>query len=167
MIEMLQDLVLHKGFANAALLTVVVQSPAASADAEIVELLHHVLIANRFWASSIVGEPFVADEEVRSPRALPTLVDGFRAVQALEEAWLAHAADADLAKHIAGPLVPGGRCTVAQAITQVCLHSLGHRAQCAKLLRRHGVTPPMTDFIMWIVDRPVAQWPSGSGAPAG
>jgi len=27
-------------------------------------------------------------------------------------------------------------------------------------LRRHGATVPMTDFIMWIVDRPVVPWPS-------
>jgi uncharacterized damage-inducible protein DinB len=157
--EILHDLVLHKGFANATLLAAVVQSPAASGDAEITEMLHHVLIANRFWTASILGEPFVVEEEVLSPRALPSLVDGFRGVQALDEAWLAHAADADLVKHIAGPLVPGGRCTVAQAVTQVCLHSLGHRAQCAKLLRRHGVTLPMTDYIMWAVARPPARWP--------
>lgn len=159
MIEMIQDLVRHKGYANATLLAVVMQSPAASADAEIAELLHHVLIANRFWTSSIVGEPFVPDDEIRTSRALPALVDGFRAVQAIEEAWLATAADADLTKYVAGHLVPGGRCTVARAITQVCLHSLGHRSQCAKLLRRHGITPPMTDFIMWVVERPAAQWP--------
>lgn len=159
MIEMLRDLVQHKGYANATLLAAVVRSPEASADAEITELLHHVLVANRFWATSVVGEPFVVDEEARSSRSLPALVDAFRTVQALEEAWLAQAADADLATHVAGPLVPGGRCTVAQAVTQVCLHSLGHRAQCAKMLRRHGVTAPMTDFITWLVERPFAQWP--------
>lgn len=159
MIEMLRDLVQHKGYANAALLATVASSPDATADAQIAELLHHVLIANRFWASSIVGEPFVVDGEVRSPTSLPALVDAFRTVQALEDAWLAQASDADLAMDVAGPLVPGGRCTVAQAVTQVCLHSLGHRAQCAKMLRRHGVTAPMTDFVMWLVERPLAQWP--------
>lgn len=159
MIEWLQDLVRHKGYANATLLAALAKSPAACADADIAELLHHVLIANRFWACSIVGEPFVVDEEVRSSKELPALVDGLRKVQALEETWLADAVDDDLARHISGPLVPGGRCTVAQAVTQVCLHSLGHRAQCATLLRRHGVTPPTTDFIMWVVNRPVASWP--------
>ena len=91
--------------------------------------------------------------------ALPSLVDGFRAVQMREDAWLAHAADADLATPVVGPLVPGGTCTVAQAITQVCLHSLGHRAQCAKLLRRHAVALPTTDYILWVVERPAACWP--------
>lgn len=156
---MLRDLVSHKGYANAALLSAVAGSPAATADPEIAGLLHHVLVANRFWSLSLAGKEFRTDEELRSPRTLDRLVDGFREVQALEETWLAHATEAGSAEHVEGPLVPGGRCTVTQAIMQVCLHSLGHRAQCAKLLRRHGVIPPTTDFILWLVDRPAAQWP--------
>ena len=159
MIVMLRDLVLHKGYANSVLLSAAVQSSAVRGDAEIAELLHHMLVANRFWALSVVGEEFRADEELRSPRQLASLVDGFRGVQALEEAWLARATEGDVAKHVAGPMVPGGRCTVAQAIMQVCLHSLGHRAQCAKLLRRHGIIPPSTDFVLWLVERPEARWP--------
>ena len=159
MIEMLRDLVLHKGYANAAILAAVAQSPATSGDAEIAGLLHHVLVANRFWASSIAGQPFDAGEALASSRAWPSLVDGFRTVQAIEETWLGRASDADVARYVEGPLVPGGRCTVAQAITQVCLHSLGHRAQCAKRLRQHGVSVPMTDYIMWLVERPEARWP--------
>lgn len=159
MVVMLRDRVLHKGYANSVLLSAAVRSSAVRGDAEIAELLHHMLVSNRFWALSVVGEDFRADEELRSPRLLASLVEGFRGVQTLEEAWLAEATEADLAKHVAGPMVPGGRCTVAQAIMQVCLHSLGHRAQCAKLLRRHGIIPPTTDFILWLVGRPAAQWP--------
>lgn len=159
MIAMLRDLVLHKGYANSALLSAAVQSPAVRGDAEIAQLLHHVLVANRFWAFSVAGEEFRADEELRSARQLASLVEGFRGVQTLEEAWLAQATEADVTRHVAGPMVPGGRCTVAQAITQACLHSLGHRAQCARLLRRHGVVPPATDFILWLVERPAARWP--------
>ena len=159
MIVMLRDLVLHKGYANSVLLSTAVQSSAARGDAEIAELLHHILVANRFWTLSVVGEEFRADEEMRSPRQLASLVDGFRSVQTLEEAWLARATEADVARQVAGPMVPGGCCTVAQAIMQVCLHSLGHRAQCAKLLSRHGIIPPTTDFILWLVERPAARWP--------
>ena len=159
MISMLRDLLLHKGYANAAMLSVAAQSPAVREDAEIAELLHHVLVANRFWALSIVGREFRVDEELASPRQIVSLVDGFRRVQAIEEEWLAQATEADMANHVSGAMVPGGRCTVAQAIMQVCMHSLGHRAQISKLLRKHGVTPPTTDFILWLVERPEAQWP--------
>jgi uncharacterized damage-inducible protein DinB len=37
---------------------------------------------------------------------------------------------------------------------QVCLHSHGHRAQAAKMLRRLGGEPPATDFILWLANRP-------------
>jgi uncharacterized damage-inducible protein DinB len=158
-IVLLRDLVAHKGYANAALLSAVATSPAAIADTDITDLLHHYLVANRFWALTVIGMEFRVDEEMSSPRTLDRLVHGFREVQALEEAWLERATDDDLARQIAGALVPGGRCTVAQAFMQVCLHSLGHRAQCAKLLRRHDTMPPTTDFILWLVDRPAARWP--------
>jgi uncharacterized damage-inducible protein DinB len=72
--------------------------------------------------------------------------------------WLAGATHADLARVMRDPQIPGGACSVAQALMQVCLHSHGHRAQCAKLLRRHGGQLPMTDFIAWLVARPPAEW---------
>jgi uncharacterized damage-inducible protein DinB len=159
MLALLRDLVAHKGHANAALLSSIHQSPVAAADPDVCQLLHHVLVANRFWTLSILGLPFNAEVEVQGSRALPALVDGFRRAQELESSWLERASEADLARPIEGPLVPGGRCTVAQAMTQVCLHSQGHRAQCATLLRRLGVAPPASDFILWIVHRNPAEWP--------
>ena len=55
-------------------------------------------------------------------------------------------------------LIPGGSCSIAQAYLQVCLHSQGHRSQCASRLRALGGQPPVTDFIVWLTDRPQAQW---------
>jgi hypothetical protein len=46
MLEMLRDLIAHKGHANAALLTGIRQNPAAVSDSELWELLHHILLAN-------------------------------------------------------------------------------------------------------------------------
>ena len=43
---------------------------------------------------------------------------------------------------------------------QVAMHSLGHRAQCATRLRALGGNPPNTDFILWLKERPAADWPS-------
>jgi uncharacterized damage-inducible protein DinB len=159
MLAMLRDLVAHKWYANASLLSSVQQSPVAAADPDVCELLHHVLVANRFWALSVLGLQFNGEEEVRSSRAFAALVDGFRRTRELESSWLERASEADLTRTIGGPLVPGGRCTVAQAMMQVCMHSHGHRAQCAKLLRRHGVAPPTTDFILWLVHRNPGEWP--------
>ena len=168
MLEMLRDLVAHKGHANAALLGAIRQNDAAASDLELRELLHHVLVANRFWLLAVLGLPFVFDDESRPSSSFDALVRRYWSTQEQESTWLATATDADLARVLESPLIPGGTCSVSQAFMQVCMHSHGHRAQCAKLLRRHGGLPPITDFILWLASRPAAEWaaPQGSGGDA-
>jgi uncharacterized damage-inducible protein DinB len=159
MLDTLRDLVAHKGYANAALLGAIRQSDAAATDSELWELLHHVLLANRFWLSTVAGLPFVVEDEARRSGSFEDLVQRYAATQDQESAWLATATERDLERDLEDPQIPGGRCSVAQAWLQVCLHSHGHRAQAAKLLRRHGVVPPTLDFILWLASRPAAAWP--------
>lgn len=153
------DLIAHKGYADAELLNAVRQHHAASADAQLRTLLHHMLVSNRFWLLAIVGEPFVAEVETRVPETLDLLCARFRATHERETTWLAGATDAALSRPLEGALIPGGRCLVSEALLQVCLHSQGHRAQCAKMLRALGGTPPATDFILWRIDRRAPAWP--------
>jgi uncharacterized damage-inducible protein DinB len=159
MLPMLRDLVDHKWHANAALLKGVRQNPTAASDPELWELLHHILLANRFWLMSVLEQPFVLAEESRLAPSFDALVERYARTQSQEAAWLRNATAADLERPLTGPFVPGGACSVAQAFVQVCLHSHGHRAQAAKLLRRYGGTPPATDFILWLATRPEAAWP--------
>jgi uncharacterized damage-inducible protein DinB len=154
MLEMLRDLVAHKRHANAALLNAVRRNGTASSDPEIRELLHHILLANRFWLLAFLGRPFVHQEEARPSPSFDALVQRYDSTQAEEASWLETATERDLARILENDLIPNGRCSVAQAVMQVCLHSHGHRAQCAKLLRRHGGVPPPTDFILWLTSRP-------------
>jgi uncharacterized damage-inducible protein DinB len=56
------------------------------------------------------------------------------------------------------PFIPGRSFSVAQALTQVCFHSHGHRAQCSMRLRLLGGTPPAMDFLHWLGERPTADW---------
>ncbi|MEP7116625.1 MAG: hypothetical protein ABI880_03540, partial [Acidobacteriota bacterium] len=86
MLELLRDLVAHKGHANAALLTAIRHSPAAAADPELGALLHHILVANRFWLLSVLGQPFVFDDESQTARSFEQLVERFKWVQAEESA---------------------------------------------------------------------------------
>jgi uncharacterized damage-inducible protein DinB len=158
MLHILQDLIAHKGRANAAVLGAIRQNAAAASDPELVGLLHHVLLANRFWLLSVRGLPFDFEAESRASVSFDELIQRFRTTQAEEIAWIDGATDADLARALVNSLIPGGSCTVAQAVMQVCLHSHGHRAQCAKLFRRHGGEPPRTDFILWLAQRPPAEW---------
>ena len=153
MLATLRDLVAHKGHANAALLESVRGNGAASADREIRDLLHHVLIADRFWVLAILERPFVHDDEARPSESFDALVVRHACTQALAAAWLEAATEDDLARVLENALIPGGSCTVAQALVQACLHAHGHRAQCAKLLRRHGGVPPPSDFIAWLAAR--------------
>ncbi len=158
MLEMLRDLVAHKGHADAALLKAIRQYGAAAADPDVGELLEHILVSNRFWLLAVVGLPFVFDDEARRSSSFDALVQRYAGTHQQESAWLERATEGDLGRIIEDPLIPGGRCPVSHALMQVCLHSHGHRAQCAKLLRRHGGVPPSTDFILWLMGRPRADW---------
>ena len=154
------DLFAHKGHADAAMLTAIRHRPEAATDGGLRILLHHMLVANRFWLLTIVGEPFDADSEMRVPDSLDELVEHFRSTHERERAWVAGATEEGLNRMLESALIPGGRCQVSDALLQVCLHSQGHRAQCAKLLRALGGTPPLTDFILWRVERPAPNWPT-------
>jgi uncharacterized damage-inducible protein DinB len=156
MLAMLRDLISYNGCANAVMLGAIRENRAASADTELLALLHHILISNRFWLLTVLGVPFVFEDESHSCSSFDGLLERFGATHERQSAWISTATEDDLARVLEGALIPGGRCSVAQAFVQVCLHSHGHRAQCAKLLRRHGGTPPVTDFITWLANRPQA-----------
>ena len=158
MVEMLRDLIAHKGHANAGLLTAIRQHPRAASDPELWELLHHILLANRFWLLTVLGLPFAHEDEARFSPSFDALIQRYASTQAQEEMWLETATEGDLARMLEDALIPNGRCSVSQALMQVCLHSHGHRAQCAKLLRRHGGVAPPADFILWLTGRPRAEW---------
>jgi uncharacterized damage-inducible protein DinB len=150
MLAMLRDLIGHKGHANAALLAAIRANGAAASDPELSALLHHILVANRFWLLTVLGLPFIVDEEFRPSASFDELIQRYGSIQEQELAWLETATEPDLARILEHRFIPGGRCSVSQGLMQVCLHSHGHRAQCAKLLRRHGGEPPQTDFILWL-----------------
>jgi uncharacterized damage-inducible protein DinB len=158
MLDLLRDLVAHKNYANSVLLRAIAQNGGAVSDPELWELLHHILLANRFWLLAITGQPFAHGDEARVSSSFDALIQRYRMMHAEETAWLAAAGDADLARVLEDSRIPPGRCSVAQACVQVCLHSHGHRAQAAKLLRHHGGVPPATDFILWLATRPQPEW---------
>lgn len=156
MLQMMRDLMAHKEYANTLMLAAIRDHPEASRDPELLALLHHILVSNRFWTLTLLGLPFDQAQETIVPATLQELVEKYEATQRDENAWMARATESDLARMLDSPLIPGARCTVAQALMQVCMHSQGHRSQCAKMLRRLGGTPPMTDFILWLANRSAA-----------
>jgi len=159
MLEMLRDLVAHNGHANATVLNAVHKNTAAMSDGEVSNLLHHIVLANRFWLLTVLGLPFVYEEESQSFDGFETLIQRFRNTHEQQSAWLETATESSVARVLQNPLIPSGHCSVWQAFIQVCMHSHGHRAQCVTLLRRHGGIPPPMDFILWLTDRPAPEWP--------
>lgn len=158
MIDMVRDLSAHSGYANSALLRTIRQHAIAARDSEILALMRHIVVANRFWLLSCLGRAFVLEEQSRGLDSVKSLTVAYHRTYDEQTAWLALATENDLAQQLSNPLIPGRRCSVLQALTQVCLHSHGHRAQCAKLLRRLGIEPPVMDFIVWLPDRSEANW---------
>ena len=162
MLDMLRALIAHKGHADARMLNAIRHNAMAATDPDVLQLLHHVLVSNRFWLHLVLGQPFVLSDESRTAASFGELVQRYRDTHGHETDWIANAAERDLSGRLESALMPGGVCTVSQALMQVCLHSHGHRAQCAKLLRSHGSVPPVTDFILWLTTRPEPDWTEGA-----
>jgi uncharacterized damage-inducible protein DinB len=158
MIRMLKDLVRHKGYANAAMLKAIRQHGAAAQDAELRAALHHILLANRFWLSLILERPFDLEAESKIPGSLGDLTTTYRDTYRREIEWITGIGENDLERTVETTFMPGQRYSVAQGMMQVCLHTQGHRAQCATRLRLLGGTPPPMDFVIWLKDCPEPDW---------
>jgi uncharacterized damage-inducible protein DinB len=157
MLQTVRDLIAHKGFADRTLSAAIGDNPAAVADRNLRAKLEHMLLANRFWLLTILARQFVHEEEARPAASFEALMAAYRMTHEQELEWVSRVTEGELLRILEDPLIPaGGRCTVLQAVLQVCMHSQGHRAQCATLLRNHGSVPPATDFILWLAGRPVA-----------
>jgi uncharacterized damage-inducible protein DinB len=160
MLAMIQDLVCHKWHANATLLGAIMHNGLAAQDEELRRLFHHVLIANRYWLLVILQKEFTRDEEARIPATTDDLIAKYKETEILEMEWLSRCNESDMESAVQTAFLSGQSFSVAQAMMQVSMHSLGHRAQCATRLRSLGGTPPTTDFILWLKDRPGPEWPS-------
>jgi uncharacterized damage-inducible protein DinB len=154
MVSMLQDLIRHKVWANTTLLDSIRGHETAASDPELQKLLHHIILANRFWLLLSLGLPFAEKEESRVPESLEAIENRYRETHDKELEWMSSITEADLDGKLETPLIPGFSCSVAQALMQVCMHSQGHRVHCAALLRQLGGEPPQTDFILWVRERP-------------
>lgn len=165
MLAMLHDLVRHKWYADARLVAAVQSSEATANDQEIRELLHHIILANRFWLATTLGQPFVLETEQVVPHTLDEVIQLYGDTYRQENEWLSSLTDAGLEKRIESSFFPGRSYSVAEAYMQVCMHSHGHRAQCLKRLRALGVVRPTLDFILWLKERrPAPEWPTVSTA---
>jgi uncharacterized damage-inducible protein DinB len=161
MLALLRSLVQHQAYADAAVLTAILRHEAAARDPDLRTLLHHILVAHRYWLFLCRGLPFAPDER-DVPASLGELVSRFRATQAQELEWLSGLEESDLARTVETPHFPGRQIPISDALVQVCLHSQGHRSQCASRLRALGGEPPTVDYILWLQTRAAPDWSAAS-----
>lgn len=154
MLAMIEELIRHKWWANANLLNAIEQCPAAAADEDLRKMLHHILVANRFRLLTILGLPFVGENEMQIPANLAGIVERFKETEHFEFEWLSKTAESDLDRTLEMRSSRLGiDVSVRQAILQICMHTQGHRAQCATRLRALGGTPPGMDYVLWIKEQ--------------
>ena len=154
MLSTIDELIRHKWWANAGLLHAIEEHPAAAEDEELRKMLHHILVANRFWLLTILGHAFVREDEMRIPGSLSGIVKRFKENERLESEWLAKATDPDLDRTLETRSSRLGiDVSVKQALLQICMHTQGHRSQCATRLRALGGTPPGMDYVLWIKEQ--------------
>jgi hypothetical protein len=139
LLEMLGELIAHKGHANAALLKAVADNGAAADDPELWELLHHILLANRFWLLAVLGSPFVLQDESRRADSFDALVQRYARTQDEERRWVEAATEADLARTLTGALIPGGSCSVGQAWMHDRFHPVAHPPPACGVAGRPGI----------------------------
>ena len=159
MLATFRDLFEHQAYADASLINAIRGHEPAARDEELRSLLHHILIAHRYWIHLTLGLPFSSDAERAVPESLETIVERYRETRALERAWFDRLDEPDLARRVESKHWPGRQIAISEALLQICLHSQGHRSQCASRLRALGGVPPAMDFILWLVERPAAVWP--------
>jgi uncharacterized damage-inducible protein DinB len=158
MLATLRDLFCHQAFTDAALLNAIRRHEAAARDQGLRTLVHHILVAHRYWIQIGQGLPFFVEEETTVPDSLDTIVARYQATHIQERVWLDGLREIDLARPLESPFFPGRQIAMGDALMQVCMHSHGHRSQCATRLRALGGEPPRLDFILWLKDRPVPVW---------
>lgn len=153
MLLILDQLIRHKWWANANLLRSIQQHPPATDDPELRRLLHHILIANRYWLLLTLGQPFIDEQEKRIPPSHAALTEQFAQTERLELDWLSTATPQELDQPLQPRALPEITITVAQAAIQVALHSHGHRSQCASRLRALGGIPAPMDYVLCLRDQ--------------
>ena len=158
MVSLFQELFRHQAHADSALLAAIQQHANASNDEELRKLLHHILVAHRFWLHLCQGLPFSVETEDVIPATLDEIITRYKQTRFEEQGWLRQLQESDLVRTVESPYLPNRQVAVREALIQVCLHSQGHRAQCASRLRTLGGEPPPLDYIFWVKDRPDFVW---------
>ena len=146
-VELLQDLARHQAWADVQHWKTLHGNAVLLADADIRKRLNHMVMACEMLAALARGEaPDIAGMKERE-----SLEELEAAMSKANEGLAATLGSADLDKMIKLPRGPKGafEAPAGMLLLQALTHSQHHRGQNASRMRELGITPPMTDFIIW------------------
>jgi uncharacterized damage-inducible protein DinB len=87
-------------------LNAIAEDERASVDPELRRLLHHIILANRFWVSLFVGNRFDVDNESKVPESLQAVATLYRETYELEMLWVSGLQNPALDRVVVTPLSP-------------------------------------------------------------
>jgi uncharacterized damage-inducible protein DinB len=145
--EFLKDLARHQAWADAQHWKTLHANAPLLVDADIRKRLNHMTMACEMLAALARGE--LAD--VAGMKDRESMEELEAAMMKANEGLAATLGSADLDKMIKLPRGPKGpfEAPAGVLLLQALTHSQHHRGQNASRMRELGVTPPMTDFVIW------------------
>jgi uncharacterized damage-inducible protein DinB len=160
MTDPLSDLFAHQEWADSAFWKAAAAHPGALEDPALRTRLHHIHSVQRAFLDVWHGRPRRPPPAESYP-SIDALREDARRYYAELSDFLAKDAPARLEERLNVPWFPEPQrpITLAETMHQVVMHSQHHRAQNATRLRELGAIPPMTDYIVWVLDgRPKPLW---------
>jgi uncharacterized damage-inducible protein DinB len=154
MVEVIQSLFHHQEWADTRLLRAAQAHQEVEEDSQFRSTLHHIVTVQRAFLSLFMERGFDMQKELQVPTSLAEEERIFIDTHCEERSFVTSLGEADLARVIEMPWIPGSHPSLAEALMQVVMHSQNHRGQCLSRLRILGRTPPTLDFIIWLKDRP-------------
>jgi len=144
---LMQDMARHQAWADTAHWKALHENQALRDDLEIRKRLNHMIMATRMLTGLARGES-------PDPSGMKEIEPADRLEEAMAAAnaeLLAAVETVDPQKMVALPRGPKGpwEAPAGVLLLQAITHSQHHRGQNASRMRQLGLTPPMTDFVVW------------------
>jgi uncharacterized damage-inducible protein DinB len=145
--ELLNDLARHQIWSDALHWKALHASPALLEDAEIRQRLNHMRQACSMLTKLALGETV----DPAAMKDLDSIEELESAMSAANQGLVAAIASVDPKTAVQFPRGPKGPfgAPASVVLLQAVTHGQHHRGQNAARMRALGVTPPMTDFIIW------------------
>ena len=164
----MQELFAYTAWADAIVWTAVLSDAGACTDVRVRDCLFHIHMAQSRYLRIWHGEPL--EPMSNDAPDLATTLGSARSTHERIASFLDGLNETSLGADVMLPFAARvaetvgkepGVSTMGDTLLQVVNHSTYHRGQTDARLRELGGTPPLTDFIVWVLlGKPAASWPT-------